>query len=73
LGRCASSAIERSPLALAAQGNVSRVKHRQIRDFLEIILFVEGENIGDPIVFHDYAMNHVAHPGMILKNPLSLT
>lgn len=40
----------------------------EIGDFLEVVFFVEGENIFDAVIFYDDAVNYVSNAGMIFEN-----
>jgi len=37
------------------------MEHSQVWYLLEIGLFVERQDVGDLVVFHDYAVYHVAY------------
>ena len=41
----------------------------QIRDLLEIVLFVESENLRNAVVFHDDAVDYVSDSGVIREDP----
>jgi hypothetical protein len=47
------------------------MEYNQAGYLLKIILFVECQNLGNSVVFHDDAMNCISHSGMIFKNALS--
>ena len=46
------------------------MKNGQVGYLLKIILLIECQNIGDPIIFHNDAVNDVTEARMIFKNAL---
>jgi hypothetical protein len=71
-GRLAAAETLGGPAnALSPTLDVSWMQYGQVRDLFEVVLFIEGQDSGNAVVFHDYAVDHVADPGVTLQNSLS--
>src|ERR1035438_2691036 len=49
-----------SSVVLILYLDVSRMKHRQVGDLLEIVLLIKGQDLGNAVVLHNHTVNHVA-------------
>ncbi len=51
--------VQRQPLLL--DFNVFGMKNGQTRYLLKVVLFIERQDFGDTVIFHNDAVNHVPH------------
>ena len=54
----------------ASDFNVFGVKHGQPGYLFEVVLFIERQDFSDTVIFHNDAVNHVPHSGVVLEDTL---